>query len=256
MLDHLESLFLADDAQSIWARHLARMDSFGFDRCLYGVTRYLTADSFGPAEDFMILGNLPQDFVDGFVGRGLYLDAPMVAWAAENHGAQSWAWATRRAHALTQAQRTAMEFGRGHGLTAGYTVSFRDITHRTRGAIGLAARPGLTQTDADAIWAEHGREIVLSCNVMHLRLTGLPVPLKRRLTRRQREVLEWTGDGKTVQDIAQIMELRPVTVEKHLRLARETLAVETTAQAVLKAWFQNQIFIRSRQVAAQLPAAQ
>ena len=49
--------------------------------------------------------------------------------------------------------------------------------------------------------------------------------------------------GKTTQDISVIMELTPATVEKHLRKAREALAVETTAQAVVKAAFQNQIFL-------------
>ena len=37
--------------------------------------------------------------------------------------------------------------------------------------------------------------------------------------------------------------LTSATVEKHLRLAREALAVETTAQAVLKAALHNQMFV-------------
>jgi LuxR family transcriptional regulator len=45
------------------------------------------------------------------------------------------------------------------------------------------------------------------------------------------------------QDTALLMGLTSATVEKHLRLAREALAVETTAQAVLKAAFANQMFI-------------
>ena len=57
------------------------------------------------------------------------------------------------------------------------------------------------------------------------------------------EVLEWVGDGKTTADIATIMGLTLATVEKHLRLARESLDVDTTAQAVLKASFQNQIYV-------------
>ena len=65
----------------------------------------------------------------------------------------------------------------------------------------------------------------------------------RKLTGRQREALEWVGEGKTTQDIATIMGLTQATVEKHLRLAREALGVETTAQAVLKASYQNQIFV-------------
>jgi LuxR family transcriptional regulator len=39
------------------------------------------------------------------------------------------------------------------------------------------------------------------------------------------------------------MEISPAMVEKHLRLAREALSVETTAQAVAKASFLNQIFV-------------
>ena len=65
---------------------------------------------------------------------------------------------------------------------------------------------------------------------------------RRALTERQREVLEWVGDGKTIQDIATLMNRKPATVEKHLRLARESLNVETTAQALLKASFLKQIY--------------
>jgi LuxR family transcriptional regulator len=79
---------------------------------------------------------------------------------------------------------------------------------------------------------------------MHLKVMQLPYNATRKsLTKRQRETLEWVGEGKTTQDIWIIMGLTPATVEKHLRLAREALDVETTAQAVVKASFQNQIFL-------------
>jgi LuxR family transcriptional regulator len=53
------------------------------------------------------------------------------------------------------------------------------------------------------------------------------------------------ADGKTIQDIAQMWERNAATVEKHLRLAREALDVDTTAQAILKASLLNQVFISS-----------
>jgi LuxR family transcriptional regulator len=74
-------------------------------------------------------------------------------------------------------------------------------------------------------------------------LHTLPYSGARRLTKRQREVLQWVGDGKTTQDIEIILDLTAAPVEKHLRLAREALDVETTAQAVLKAAFYNQMFV-------------
>jgi DNA-binding CsgD family transcriptional regulator len=79
--------------------------------------------------------------------------------------------------------------------------------------------------------------------VTHMKLLTLPYTGSRSLTARQREVLQWVGDGKTAQDIAILMGLTPATIEKHLRLAREALDVETTAQAVLKAAFYNQMFV-------------
>ena len=81
-------------------------------------------------------------------------------------------------------------------------------------------------------------------NICHLKIMTLPYSApSRTLTKRQKEALEWVGDGKTTQDIALLMGLTQATVEKHLRLARESLNVETTAQAVLKAALQNQMFV-------------
>ena len=50
------------------------------------------------------------------------------------------------------------------------------------------------------------------------------------------------ADGKTTQDVGLLMGVSPAMVEKHLRLAREALDVETTAQAVAKAALLNMIF--------------
>ena len=129
-------------------------------------------------------------------------------------------------------------------MTAGYTIGFNTASKRSRGALSLCARSGLSQDDIDAVWDEHGDEILLMNNIAHLKILTLPYSSPTRsLTSRQREALEWVGDGKTTQDIALLMGLTPATVEKHLRLARVSMSVETTAQAVLKAALQNQMFV-------------
>jgi LuxR family transcriptional regulator len=108
----------------------------------------------------------------------------------------------------------------------------------------LTAHKGFPQAEVDALWRREGRIIEQMATVAHLKIITLPYTGSRRpLTDRQREALEWVGDGKTTQDIATIMGLTAATVEKHLRLAREVLDVDTTAQAVVKASFQNQIFV-------------
>lgn len=242
---HLEALFCADTANEVWDMHCAAMAAFGFDRLLYGFTRFRNGTAMGRPEDYLILSNHSSDYLAGFIGGGMYQYGPMVRWAAENEGACSWRLIgdlVQRGD-LSEREQAVLEFNRKHGVQAGYSISFRDQSLRSKGAVGLCARRGLDQDAVDAIWAEHGRAIQVLNTVLHLRISTMPLNLSpRALTPRQREVLEWVGEGKTSADIATILGVTVATVEKHLRLAREALGVETTAQALLSATFRNLIF--------------
>lgn len=244
--DYLIDLTNAESVQNLWEKHCARMESYGFDRLLYGFTRFLTPTSFGDPNDFIVLTNHTPAYRKGFVEDGLYRHAPMVRWALENEGHSSWRDLFDQADGggLDEKAARVVAFNLQHHVQAGYTISFQSVSHRAKGAISLTARADMSQDDADAVWAEHGQDIVLLNNLVHLKILTLPLPLQdQNLTPRQREALEWVGDGKTMQDIATIMGLTQATIEKHLRLARETLNVDTTAQAVAKAAFHNQMFI-------------
>ena len=213
---------------------------------IYGFTRYRSGTSLGDPEDFIVLTNHDSAYTDVFFGERHYNQAPMVNWALNNEVACSWEILAQmqRSKTLTDAERRVLEFNYAMGVTAGYTVSFKSVSVRSKGAIALTAKRGIGQGDIDAVWEEHGRYIHLINNIAHLKTLTLPyITAARSLTKRQREALEWVGDGKTMQDTAMLMGLTVATVEKHLRLARDTLAVDTTAQAVLKASFSNQMIV-------------
>ena len=243
---YLEQLTNCQSIEALWDMHCRKMDSYGFDRLLYGFTRYRTTNSLGDPDDFIVLTNHSPAYTDVFMGQGLYFHAPMTHWALENEGACSWRRLAEMLHPGTVSDVTlkVVNFNISMGVKAGYTVSFKSISPRIKGAIALTARKDISQDQVDAIWDRHGQDILVMNNVVHLKILSLPhhTP-SRALTKRQREALQWVGDGKTTQDIAILMGLTPATVEKHLRLAREALSVETTAQAVLKAAFQNQMFV-------------
>ncbi|MCU9846852.1 LuxR family transcriptional regulator [Defluviimonas sp. WL0024] len=246
IIPHLERVIEAETIEEIWSLHLAKMAEYGFDRLLYGFTRFRTSTSFGNADDLLVLSNHDERYLDLFVRSGLFNHAPMVNWAAANEGTCSWRLIDEVAASreLSDIEKQIVDLNFRYDIRAGYSISFRDVSVRAKGAIGLCARPGMRQFEVDSMWEEFGSEIAIINNITHLRITAMPFASSRRaLTPRQREALEWVGDGKTMQDIATIMGLTPATVEKHLRLAREALDVETTAQAVLKASFQNQIFM-------------
>nr|WP_281494005.1 LuxR family transcriptional regulator [Jannaschia sp. S6380] len=231
-------------AEELWQKLQDRMAGYGFDRILYAATRFRTDHSTGDIRDAVILTNYPKEFTQDYLDGGLFRNAPMVRWAMENTGTLSWGAIAdqARAGALPPEVMRVVEFNRQHGIVAGYGISFPRISARTGHGIGLATTTG-TQDDLDALWAEKGPEIELVAHVAHLTLLSLPHGLHgRSLTPRQREALEMVADGKTVQDVAMLMGRTPTTVEKHLRLARDGLDVETTAQAILKLGFQNQFF--------------
>lgn len=246
MKSYLHRLSNCQSIEELWDSHTQKMAEYGFDRLIYGFTRYRFGNSLGDPEDFIILTNHDTAYTNVFLGERHYEHAPMVNWALNNEGACGWGILAQMqsSQTLTPAEQRVLEFNYSQGVTAGYTISFKSVSARSKGAIALTARAGMSQDEVDVLWAEHGRDIHLMNNVAHLKILTLPYNAPNRaLTKRQREALEWVGDGKTMQDIAVLMGLTSATVEKHLRLAREALAVETTAQAVLKAAFANQMFI-------------
>ncbi len=243
MFEYVERITSARSMDALWRIHCDAMAEYGFPRLIYGMSTSRSRHSLGARDDFVILTNVGDTYMDTYINDGLYLHGPMVRWATENSGARSWGWITENAGKLTEQEKEVIAFNHRHGLTAGYSISFCGTGARSVAAIALIPADGASQADADALWDQHGRQLVAMNKVMHLKLLTLPYPNTRKtLTRRQREALEWVGEGKTTQDIGVIMGLTAATVEKHLRLAREALDVETTAQAVLKASLQNQIF--------------
>lgn len=246
IIDHLTTIFDAVSIEEVWAHHASFMAGYGFDRMLYAFTRYKTENSLGDLQDALTLSNHSQSYLDKYIGEALYLHGPIVRWVRDHDGPISWHWIDEQIAkgTLTEKELNVHRLNQSMGLIAGYSIAFKEISSRAKGGIGLCARDGISQEEVDALWAEKGQEITVANNAMHLKITQLPFNGRRRpLTPRQKEVLEWVADGKTMKDIAIIMDLTSATVEKHLRLAREALDAETTTQAVMKAGARNQIFV-------------
>ncbi len=232
------------ELDDLWSLLQDRLAAYGFDNVMYAATRFRTANGTGDLADAMILSNYAPAFEAGYLDGGLFRDAPMVRWGMANVGTLSWSHIARDAAEgrLPPSAMRVVEHNRRHGVVAGYGISFPRVSLRTGHGIGLGSST-LSQAEVDAMWAREGSWIELLCHVAHLTLISLPYGLRgRSLTPRQREVLELVADGKTIQDVAQILGRNPATVEKHLRLARDALGVDTTAQAVVKATAQNQFY--------------
>ena len=237
----------AATVEEVWDLASGFFGSLGFGRANYGFTRFLYMRNVGDPDDAIFLTTGNADYARFYFQNGFYARTPVYRWAVSNVGACTWKWVKDAFEAgqLTPEEMDAVRQNVAMGVIAGVSISFPETTTRSKGAMGLIADPGIGPDQVEAIWDVHRDEILAVAHLMHLKIITLPQPkAKRSLTERQRQALEWVADGKTTQDVAMLMEVSAAMVEKHLRLAREALQVETTTQAVAKASLLNMIFQR------------
>lgn len=242
----IEAIADCRSIECVWALYVEKMREYGFDRMIFAGSNFLERDQLGDISDAVILTNHEEAYLEPFFKERMFEHAPMLLWCLRNEGVCSWQWAANRYAngEMSERELHVHEFNLKNEVIAGYTHAFEAVGRRGRSGFGLCARRGITQDQLDRIWAQAGTEISLINKITNLKLFSLPLRRwGKDLTDRQHEVLHWTADGKTIADIATILNLTVPTVEKHLRLARQVLNVETTAQAVLKLAMQNQIFV-------------
>jgi len=235
----------ATAVRPVWEAATGFFAELGFGRVNYGFTRFLNDRSIGDPDDAVFLTTTDPEYARRYFSGGLYARTPAFRWAQANAGACTWRWVQEAFErgTLSAEEAAAVKQNAAMGIRAGITVSFPETSSRAKGALGLIADPGIDHDGVDAIWARQADAIMAVANMMHLKIVNMPGAARRRpLTQRQREALEWVADGKTTQDVAVLMGVSPAMVEKHLRLARQALDVETTAQAVAKAALLNMIF--------------
>ncbi|MCB1391115.1 MAG: autoinducer binding domain-containing protein [Rhodobacteraceae bacterium] len=246
----LARILAGTDAELIWEDICNFFGSLGFEHLLYGYSPDSRGAVLGAPEDYLILTTLPKPVVREMIASGYFRLSVTFNWALNNVGLASWSMTAEEAGMPQDfaVPPDGAEFFLRHGLLTGCSIGFAQERTRGRAVMALIAPPSMPQSDLDSILDEWRDVVFTVAAVAHRCLSALPyLPPGRRLTHRQREVMEWVAEGKTTADIALIMGITPPTVEKHLRLARETLGVETTPHALVKATFLNQMFVASPQ---------
>ena len=245
-LSCLAAILQATSIENAWSETVLMFRACGFRHVIYGHSPVPPGVVNKLIEDYLVLSTLPRDEMLEMVSRNHLTQSTTFTWALSNSGVVSWS-ASPAALGIDPELRLspeALSFYERIGLDAGLTFGFADGRSRGVAVMALAAPPGVSQDEVDGWLDEAGESARVLATVAHLALS------RHRwqrpdgsLTPRQREVLEWVGKGKTTADIACILGLTPATVEKHLRLARGVLRVETTAHALIKAIFLNQVYL-------------
>jgi DNA-binding CsgD family transcriptional regulator len=150
-------------------------------------------------------------------------------------------WSELPAHEdLSGEERLVLNEAREFGHADGYVLP----QHFVDGAIAstILLSPDPIAPDPRARAATHVLSSYFAMSVRSLLAPATQLP-RIRLSKRQRECLQWVRAGKSDWAIGEILKISEHTVKDHIEKAREKLGVKTRTQAVLAAVRQKLIHL-------------
>lgn len=125
------------------------------------------------------------------------------------------------------------------GFRSGITCMVRlKGAQDSSGAAGWNLGSTMPRAQLEILLAEKGAVIKLAAHFAHEKLARAEAPGPSgamSLSTRETECLQWLAGGLRTKQIAARMDIRPVTVELHLRNARAKLDAQTREQALARA---------------------
>ncbi len=200
--------------------------ALGFDFCAYGLR--LPAPISNPRT--IMLSNYPPEWQARYASAGYLAIDPTVV-----HGRQSQAplvWTT----AVFEATPNLWEESQSAGLRFGWAQSSLDAVG-VGGMLSLARSYDVISPKELALQEVKMRWLV---NISHLALSRLFVSelvkeSQPDLTLREVEVLKWTADGKSSNEIADLLSISENTVNFHIKNSVAKLRTANRTAAVVRA---------------------
>lgn len=200
-------------------------DSLEFDFASYATTNPVTGDVQGYA-------NYDEDWVLHYTTKGFHRVDPTLYQSARSIAPVDWGRFQQDAKF-----NTVFNDARDFGLTP------RGVTVPIRGPYGECGLFSVTRNCSDDEWGKLKKHVMgdLQMAAVHLHDSVMSSGTLAKaiyqpsLSSREVEVLQWVADGKSQQDIGDILSISHRTVEVHLRSGREKLGALTSAQAVGRA---------------------
>ncbi|RZI97407.1 MAG: LuxR family transcriptional regulator [Variovorax sp.] len=223
----LTALERTDDEDGVFDALLSASLALGFDHMAYGLQ--LAHPVAQP--QVLVRNNYPAAWQQRYFEAGYMTTDPVV-----RHGQRSTAPMVWDADEPLDAP-DFWEEARGNGLRYGWAQSSLD----GRGAGGMLtlSRSGeplsaqeLADKDMHLRWLAQAGHLALS---RVLRPKAVMPPIESPLTAREAEVLKWTAEGKTAQEIGDILSISVPTAHYHIGNAVDKLKVPNKTAAVVRA---------------------
>jgi DNA-binding CsgD family transcriptional regulator len=227
IIDHLiEGLQQSRSVEDVNGVLDSLREQLGFDHFLYGVRTPTTVTR----HDVNFISDYPSEWLSRYAEQHYVESDPVASHCYTSLLPCVWhQLPTMEEPTAQQVMGEAKEFGLRNGISQG----IRDAEGRNI-VVSLAgkAKPSPEVVKQGAM--------VLQVLLPYLyetirRIGGADVSLPCTLTRRERECLLWSAEGKTAHEIALILSISEATVTFHLKNAIQKLGAVNKSQAVARA---------------------
>lgn len=228
--DFVTEVFAANSSDEIWEVTSAFFDALGFCNVIYG----LRHQKSGSTPLTLRMTDTLDLWHQAYLAHGDDARDPLFSYAARM---------PPRFHTgceflsdypyLQEEDRAVILRGADFGLISG--IAFLMPRHDESLVAGWNLITDLRRADALNKFNEFGSVLQMAANIAHREMVARDDIQKKqrvRLSPRQTECLQWLAAGNRNSQIAEKMKIRPVTVDLHLRSAREQLGAQTREQAL------------------------
>ena len=213
----------------------AATEELGFD--YYAIVHHV---SFGnPSGDTVRLSNYPMEWLALIREAGHVVD-PVLRAAERTSSGFKWDQLDSLIN-LTNPERERLRLASSFDIVQGFTVP-NHVPGELFGSCNFAVRGGrdfpdgsITAAQALGSFAFEAARRVIQQSPGEIYLNPAP------LSDRQRECLLFVARGKSDTVIAQILSIRPKTVNEHIEAAKRRYAVATRSQLLVRALFKSEI---------------
>lgn len=211
--------------EAIFPRIECAARSLGFDHVAYGFQSPYPVTQ----PKVFLLNNYPKPWQERYAQAGYLFNDPTVAHGRQCQTPLLWGERTFASNPMLWAD------AQDHGLKTGWVQSSLD--GNGAGGMFTLCRSAELLTDGELAAKEtRMRWLVQVAHVSLSRaLLAQQATQTATLTAREREVLQWTADGKSAQDIADILILSKSAVDFHLKNVAKKLNTSNKTAAVARA---------------------
>lgn len=231
-LDFVDRCSNHDDAQSL-------LDDFSQVVTSFGFTHFMMTGlpSYGEDVETLIIANRwPEEWTDHYRAKRYFLDDPVSQWSIAKSTPFTWADA-QAGTAGTARTRQIKQDAKDLGMIDGIGFPMFD-PHNWQAVVSLAADAPLTlnKKETGVIYLA---AIMAQSQVIELSKTNRGA--QQELTVREKDVLTWMANGKSLWEASAILGISEATVKIHLAAIRAKLGATNTTHAVARG-------LRSRQI--------